>query len=204
MIRLAISVEGPTEVEFVKTVLVPYLRISRVEVTPISLNGNVTVQRLASDMARLVWSFDRVTSLVDYYGFRDKQEMTPDALEQRIGELVDKEINRSWNQSSIVPYVQVHEFEGLLFSDVAAFVDVTLVSESHVEQLREVRSQFPTPEDIDDGKETAPSKRILQVIPRYQKVVDGPLIAATTGLGRIRAECPRFHDWLTQLEVLGN
>lgn len=204
MIRLAISVEGPTEVEFVKTLLVPYLRRNGVEVTPISLNGNVTVQRLASDMTRLVWSYDRVTSLVDYYGFRDKQEMTPSALEQIIREMVDKEIRRSWDQSNIIPYVQMHEFEGLLFSDVAAFADVTLVSENHVEQLREIRSQFPTPEDIDDGKETAPSKRILQVIPRYQKVVDGPLIAATTGLGRIRTECPRFGRWLTHLEMLGN
>ena len=204
MIRLAISVEGPTEVEFVKTLLVPYLRRNGVEVTPISLNGNVTVQRLASDMSRLVWSYDRVTSLVDYYGFRDKQEMTPAALEQIIREMVDKEIRRSWDQSNIIPYVQMHEFEGLLFSDVAAFADVTLVSENHVEQLREIRSQFPTPEDIDDGKETAPSKRILQVISRYQKVVDGPLIAATTGLGRIRTECPRFDGWLTHLEMLGN
>ena len=35
----------------------------------IGTGGNVTVERLTSDMATLYWSFDAVTSLVDFYGF---------------------------------------------------------------------------------------------------------------------------------------
>ncbi len=203
MIRLAISVEGPTEEEFVKNVLADHLRSKGVEPQPILLNGNVTVERLASDIARLIWSFNRVTSLVDFYGFRDKNTATPEQLEQRILERVARKINRSWDQSRVIPYVQQYEFEGLLFSNVDAFADAIDASEESVEELRSIREKFPTPEDINDNSETALSKRIEKIISQYEKVVDGPLIAIEIGLDAIRVECPRFSDWLTRLESLG-
>ncbi len=203
MIRLAISVEGPTEEEFVKNVLADHLRSKGVEPQPILLNGNVTVERLASDIARLIWSFNRVTSLVDFYGFRDKNTATPGQLEQRILERVARKINRSWDQSRFIPYVQQYEFEGLLFSNVDAFANAIDASEESVEELWSIREKFPTPEDINDNSETAPSKRIEKIIRQYEKVVDGPLIAIEIGLDAIRAECPRFSDWLTRLESLG-
>ena len=204
MIRLAISVEGPTEEEFVKNVLADHLRSKGVEPQPILLNGNVTVERLASDIARLIWSFNRVTSLVDFYGFRDKNTATPEQLEQRILERVARKINRSWDQSRVIPYIQKHEFEGLLFSNVDAFANAIDATEESVEELRSIREKFPTPEDINDNSETAPSKRIVKVISQYEKVVYGSLIAMEIGLDAIRAECPRFSDWLTRLESLGN
>lgn len=204
MIRLAISVEGPTKEEFVNNVLANHLRKSGVEPQPILLNGNVTVEQLASDMAKLIWSFDRVTSLVDFYGFRDKNDASRGHLEQNIHNAVDIKINRSWNQSYVIPYVQQYEFEGLLFSDVDAFTKLIGVSHTSIQNLRDIRSQFPTPEDINDSKDTAPSKRIKKVIPRYNKKVDGPLLAMEMGLAAIRAECPRFNDWVTSLESLGN
>lgn len=194
MIRLAISVEGPTEEEFVKNVLADHLRSKGVEPQPILLNGNVTVERLASDIARLIWSFNRVTSLVDFYGFRDKNTATPEQLEQRILERVARKINRSWDRSRVIPYVQQYEFEGLLFSNVDAFADAIDASEESAEELRSIREKFPTPEDINDNSETAPSKRIEKIIRQYEKVVDGPLIAIEIGLDAIRAECPRFSD----------
>ena len=192
MIRLAISVEGPTEEEFVNNILADHLRTRGVEPQPILLNGNVTIERLASDIARLIWSFDRVTSLVDFYGFRDKNTATPEQLEQRIHKRVDTKINRSWNQSHVIPYVQQHEFEGLLFSDVDAFDKLIGASHESKQALQNIRSQFPTPEDINDNSDTVPSKRIVKVIPRYKKVVDGPLLAMEIGLAAIRDECPRF------------
>ena len=203
MIRLAISVEGPTEQEFVKNVLARHLRVNGVEAQPFSLNGNVTVVRLASDMAKLIWNYDRVTSLVDFYGFRDKNTSSPEELERHIHATVDSAVKRSWDQSHVIPYVQQHEFEGLLFSDVTAFADAMLVPDSCVAELQDIRSRFATPEDINDSSDTVPSKRISKVIPRYRKVVDGSLIASATGLDRIRAECPRFDSWLKRLESLG-
>lgn len=202
MIRLAISVEGPTEEEFVKNVLADHLRSKGVEPQPILLNGNVTVERLASDIARLIWSFNRVTSLVDFYGFRDKNTATPEQLEQRIFERVDSKINRPWDQSRVISYVQQYEFEGLLFSNVDAFANAIDASEESIEKLRSIRVKFPTPEDINDNSETAPNKRIVKIISQYQKVLYGSLIAMEIGLDAIRAECPRFDKWVTRLESL--
>ena len=68
--------------------------------------------------------------------------------------------------------------------------------------LMTVRAQFPTPEDINDSPATAPSKRIVAVLPRYRKRIHGPDVAERIGLNAIRAECPRFHDLLTRLESL--
>lgn len=204
MIRLAISVEGPTEEEFVNNLLADPLRERGVEPQPFLLNGNITIERLASDMARLIWNFDRVTSLVDFYGFRDKNTDTPEQLEQRIRETVNKKVNRSWNESYVIPYVQQYEFEGLLFADVNTFEELIGVSHESIQELRAIRSRFSTPEDINDSRQTAPSKRIKAIIPRYNKRVDGPLLAMESGLPVIRTECPRFNDWVTTLESLGS
>lgn len=77
------------------------------------------------------------------------------------------------------------------------------VSVESVRFLQDIRRQFPTPEDINDHSETAPGKRILGVIPRYRKVVNGSRLAGKIGLTVIRKECPRFGAWLTDLEALG-
>ena len=68
--------------------------------------------------------------------------------------------------------------------------------------LLQIRNGYVTPEDIDDGPQTVPSKRIATIIPHYQKRLHGPLIAQDIGLGKIRLECPRFNDWLQRLERL--
>ncbi len=201
MIRLAISVEGETEEEFVKEVIAERLRIYGVEPYPILLGGDVTLDRLASDMAELYWSFDFVTSLVDFYGFRGKGSDTVEELERRIHTTVVAKINRSFDESRIFPYVQLHEFEGLLFSDVNAFTWLG-VSDEILDALRNIRSRFITPEDINNSVDTAPSKRLESLMPRYHKRVDGPVVALEIGLDRIRAECPRFDKWVAHLESL--
>ncbi len=202
MIRLAISVEGRTEEEFVNQVLAPDLRTKGVEATSIPLGGDVTIARVASDMAKLYWSFDFVTSLVDFYGFRGKGKLTPRELEAEIDGAVDEEIRRSWDRSRVFSYVQRHEFEGLLFSDVSVFARVVGAPSGLEEALQAVRSRFPTPEDIDDSPVTAPSKRIMKLMPSYNKVVHGPLLASDIGLSAIRDQCERFNEWMTRMESL--
>ena len=165
--------------------------------------GNVSVERLASEMAGLYPNFDAVTSLVDFYGFRGKGDRTVEELEEHLAQEIQKKVSSGWDQRKVIPYVQKYEFEGLLFSDVNAFSVVPAATGPLVEELGEVRSSFPNPEDINDNADTAPSKRIKSIVPGYQKVVNGTLIARETGLDTIRAECPRFADWLAKLESLG-
>ena len=211
MIRLAIVVEGRTEEEFVKTVLADYLGDRGVEPSPILLGvgrsgprgGNVSIPRLVSDMAKLSYSFDAVSSLVDFYGFRGKKSMSVEELEQEIGKRLKRRLATLWREDRALPYVQKHEFEGLLFSDVGAFSVSINATAGVVDRLRQIRSDFPTPEDINDNAHTAPSKRIKQQIQGYQKVQHGPLIAQATGIDRMLAECPRFCNWVQTLESLG-
>ena len=111
--------------------------------------------------------------------------------------------SRGWDSRRVLPYIQQYEFESLLFSDVDAFAIVSSgISNEAVRTLRHVRSQFPSPEDINDGWTTAPSKRIAEAMPKYRKVVHGPLIAGETGLGAIRRECRRFNAWMERLDTL--
>ena len=208
MIRLAISVEGQTEEEFVKHFLADHLRGRGVEPTPIligsarggSAGGNVSAERLVSEMAHLRHAFDAVTSLVDFYGFRNKGNRTVDELE----EYLRQKLGHPWYPKKVIPYVQRHEFEGLLFSDVSVFAGLSKAPDESVEALQNIRLQFQTPEDINDNENTAPSKRIKKVIPQYGKRVYAPLLAVEIGLDKIRAECPRFNDWVTSLESLGS
>ena len=144
-----------------------------------------------------------MSSLVDLYGFRDDFAGDPEALQERLFEEIENRIGREVNRAKMLPYVQRHEFESLLFSDVGVFAGVPGVSGESVQLLQKMRLQYRTPEDINDHSETAPSKRISRLIPLYQKVVNGPPLAGKIGLGVIRTECPRFGTWLTRLESLG-
>ena len=188
--------------EFTKEILAGHLRPRNVEPTPVKMGGNVSIQRLAEEMTRLYWTHDAVTSLVDFYGFKQKGSATADGLETEVRDQVRKNIRGDWDARKMLPYVQRHEFEALLFADVDSFLYIGIDQEG-VGQLQGVRSQFETPEDINDDRDTAPSKRILQVVPSYDKVVQGTIVAAEVGLEKICSACPRFRAWLARLEALG-
>jgi len=206
MIRLAISVEGQTEEEFVKQLLVSHLHRRDVDARPVLIGrargsgqggGTVTIDRLVKDMRELKGNYDAVTSLVDFYGFKGKGSMSPDDLVEEIRNRIGQSDERF-----VFPYIQVHEFEGLLFSNVNAFKQE--FDQVPIAELQSIRSGFDTPEDINDNPIKAPSKRIKELIPSYQKPVDGPNLAERIGLDRMRTECPRFNAWLGRLESLGD
>ncbi|MDE2779656.1 MAG: DUF4276 family protein [Chloroflexota bacterium] len=202
MVRLAVVVEGETEGDFVDQVLAPYLLECGVYAKPTSLGGRISVVRLAGRIAELFQNFDFVTSLVDFYGFRDRGTRTVDQLERDIVQGVDGRLRPNWDSRRVIPYVQLHEFEGLLFSQVSGFLNVPGADQAAIRQLESIRGQFPSPEEINDDPNTAPSRRILQVLPDYVKRVDGPQIAQAIGIATIRRESPRFNCWLTRLESL--
>ena len=99
-----------------------------------------------------------------------------------------------------VPYVQLHEFEALLFSDPKSFSIAFPSIGTQLSGLEAIRRRFETPEHIDEREDLAPSKRILGLLPDYDKPVSGPLIAKQIGLAKLRQECHHFDTWLTRLE----
>lgn len=112
-------------------------------------------------------------------------------------------------QRRFLPYIQLHEFESLLFSDLDIYNNNFEADEFlDYNYLLETINQFDNPELINNGIETAPSKRLAKIIKGYfsenenQKVLYGTLLAQDIGLQKIRSKCPRFNDWIIKLEAV--
>ena len=103
-----------------------------------------------------------------------------------------------------LPYLQLHEFEALLLAD-AHKLDLGCPGRAaEARTLAEEAAADASPELINDGSETAPSKRIIRLIPEYDglKTSAGPLVAQKIGLPLLRSKCPHFGEWLRKLEEL--
>lgn len=105
-----------------------------------------------------------------------------------------------------IPHIQLHEFESLLFAEPAKFEIFFPGSEKPAAALQAIADAHASPEDIDDGQTTAPSKRIIAQIPAYAgaKAAAAPQLAAAIGLDVIRGKCSHFAAWLSLLERLGD
>jgi hypothetical protein len=98
-----------------------------------------------------------------------------------------------------VPFVTMHEYEALLFSDCHKFAHgIGRPDLAHAFQA--VRERFASPEEINDSPVTAPSKRVKAIFPGYQKPFLGALAMMEIGLTAVRAQCPHFDAWVARLE----
>ena len=228
MTRLLIHVEGPTEETFVNEVLGPHLYGHGYYVVGARLmgsarqrgnRGGVTswpsacreiVRHLREDSGRTV------SIMVDYYGLPQSgsrgwpgraaaSQLTFPEKANTIEDLlladVCQRMGSSFNPDRFIPYVMMHEFEAMLFSDCAAFAR-GIGSPDLAASLQAIRDEFASPEQIDDSPTTAPSKRIARLVPGYQKPTQGTLAIQEIGLDIIRAQCPHFRAWLERLEGL--
>lgn len=213
MIRVCIVCEGPTEVEFIKSCVTPYLVNYNVVAYPAILQapsgrhrgGRVTVERLAKFISHQYHETDRITTLVDFYGFQDRGTRNRAQLEEDILSAV-RNGTTGFDERFVLPYVQMYEFEGLLFSDIEQFEFVLDGWNAKTRAaLLGVRQMVETPEDINDSPETAPSKRILRIFEpgTYSKTEHGPLVAEAIGIDQIRAQCPQFDTWMGRLQAWG-
>jgi len=118
-------------------------------------------------------------------------------------------LERSWQEENaddrFIPFIQLHEFEAYLLADVSRFANFFDNSRRGIVALQKVVDSAKSPELIDDGDHTAPSKRIIDQFPAYRrlKASVGPQMAEDIGLPTIRLKCPHFDAWLNRLEGLG-
>jgi len=227
MARLLVHVEGQTEESFVNEVLRGHLAIWGYNSVGARIVGNVRQRERRGDIR--VWPSVKkdivnhlredqhciATTMVDYYGLpqtwpgrvqaealRSIAEKAT-AVQQAIRDEVVAEMGPSFDAERFVPFIVRHEFEGLLFSDCAAFSRGIFRSDLEA-NLQGIRDQFATPEEINDSPVTAPSKRVKNLVPGYEKPLFGVLAAIEIGLAGIRSECPHFDSWLQQLESRAN
>ena len=218
--RVRVLVEGQTEETFVNDILSPHL--NQMGIYPHAFlfrkrGGSFAYQRarkeilnsLKEDNARIC------TTMVDFYGMptdwpgrtesqscRNYQDKAK-GVEQALSEDIAAEMGDSWNPAQLIPYVQMHEFEALLFSDTSILAERESNAKVSAE-LASVLKSFSCPEEINDNYDTCPSRRIKQHIEDYVKTVDGIIAAQKIGLQKMRRECPHFNEWITKLEVIGN
>jgi hypothetical protein len=142
---------------------------------------------------------------VDFYGFKDRKGRSRAELEAAILAGVASS-TRGYDPRFVLPYVQMHEFEGLLFTDPQAFDEVLDGWNDYTKRaLEAVAQKFTSPEEINDSPETAPSKRILRIFKgAYSKTVHGPDIAKSIGMDAIQAKCPAFNEWVGKLQAWGD
>lgn len=224
MRRLLIHVEGHSEEKFVNFHLQPYLARSGVSTSArlmgksrMRLNrGGIKSWTVVRDEILRIASQDPSvahTLMVDYYalpkdwpGSHQSVDLPFERKAAHIQECLKNDLASQIPDRScgfeFIPFITMHEFEGLLFSSPEALSEATL-SPRVVRKLLDIRNAFPTPEMINDSPETCPSKRLTKLIPSYQKTLHGLLTVEKIGLDSIRAECPHFSEWLSKLEELG-
>ena len=193
--RLGISVEGPTERDFVKHVMKPHLISHGWDVVkPVSLNGGVSLSRFRDEIRLLSPNYEWVTTLYDLYRFEGRED-------RDAGDLEAKMYDVAGDLSNLIPYVQRYEFEALVFSDPETLSREFREPQS-LKKLRDVLVECGSPENINHIYHTIPSRRLQRIFPTYDKVVHGAQLAGKIGLPQIKSQCPRFADWLSKLEAI--
>jgi hypothetical protein len=229
LIRLHILAEGQTEEGFINEILAPELAAYDIVVDvhcittgrhrgKVFRGGLVNYEHLARDLT-LWMKEDRIedswfTTMFDFYALPNNFPGlgtllpalgAPDrvaSLEAGLHRDIVTRLAGLPVSQRFIPYIQLHEFEALLFAGPETFLEAFPDSAQAVSRLGAIRIAFPNPEDINDKPATAPSKRILDLFPDYQKPVAGLLIAQRIGLAAIRATCPRFDAWIARLLAL--
>jgi hypothetical protein len=228
MARLLIHVEGQTEETFVNDVLAPHLYDHGYAQVSARLVGSARIRRQRGGIR--AWTVVRrdvlnhlrqdreclTTTMVDYYALPESGDgawpgrqvagtlpYAQKAMAVEIALLQDvvNSMGSSFDPRRFVPYVMMHEFEGMLFSDCERF-GTAIGRPELAKDFQAIRDQFATPEEINDSSTTAPSKRIEALVAGYEKPLLGTLAALEIGLERIRAECPHFRAWLESLESM--
>lgn len=216
MKRLIIICEGETEQQFCKDVLYNHFFSRDIVIeTPLikkSMGGIVAWEHIKSQILLHLKEDVTVTLLIDFYGIKDYHNFSKWAESKTIVNKIDrmtflenamKEEIDDRVRFRFIPYIQLHEFEGLLFNNIETFKNI--IPENEFTNIRELETTINSninPELINDGATTAPSKRLERLILGYNKIVYGAVLAEEIGLERIRAKAVRFNDWIAKLESI--
>jgi hypothetical protein len=224
MARLYLFAEGQTEQTFADTLLKPHLAHFGVYLNkPVLVltarkkgqlyrGGGRHYVPIKEDIRRF-FKQERgadvfFTTMIDLYALyadfprREEAEAFRHDPHRRIA-FLESAFGDDIGDARFVPHLQLHEFEAYLFADLDG-LQLFYDEPKKIAQLRSVADACTNPELVDDGPESAPSKRIIAQFPDYEdaKSVVGPQVAELIGLQTIRDRCPHFHQWLSRLETL--
>lgn len=229
-IILNILCEGQTEEKFVKEVLKPYLSgfgivvKSRLLVTSRKKNANggmISYQQVKNDLSLWMMEvahrssethyfttmFDMYALPDDFPGFRRSKDASDAYV---MVEAIENAFGADINSHRFIPYIQLHEFEALLFCGIEKLSSDYPKCKKEIESLAEVLHSYQdNPELIDNSPITAPSKRIIKAIEgnrlyRYNKPTTGASVTKAIGMEQLTTRCRHFSEWVKKLlDVMG-
>jgi hypothetical protein len=226
MARLYLFAEGQTEQTFADNVLKPHpanvgvylqaaILIAHARKKGIALRGGGRKYvRMRNDILRFLAQEKSgdvfFTTMIDLYAIHadfpglDQAEALRHSPRDRV-ESLERSFADDIGDCRFKPYIQLHEYEAYLFSDPIWFGFFYDNHAREIAALQAITEQYSSPELINDGQHTAPSKRIITQFSDYMgaKAVVGPQVAELIGLETIRQKCPHFARWLSQIENLG-
>jgi len=220
-----IVVEGTTEQTFVRDVLAPHMAQKSIYLNPVLIGkpghkgGDVRFVRARNDIGNFLKqrSDTYISTMFDYFRIDSKWPGKEKAHRQLLqgatltashkAEIIEtatrNEIRKSFpgydSENRFVPYIEMHEFEALLFSDADILAEKTDIDVSLILRITE---GFDNLEEINENPEKAPSKRLGALTSGYRKVAMGKTVSESIGIQAIRSQCPHFDHWLTKLEEL--
>ncbi len=227
MIRINVVAEGYSELSFVKKALNNYyggapLFDSRCVLTSTDKKtdyeyrgGMKTYSKAKRDIEQWLVTDQQayVTTMFDFFrlpptfpGYEQARQISD---HQKRVEFLEDELKKDILASHpeilecrFIPYIQLHEFESLLYTDIRVLEYDYLEPDEirSIERLYEATKHIP-PEAINHGAETAPSKRLSNILP-YQKGEAPAEWLQVLTVGQVREKCPHFSDWLHKLENL--
>jgi hypothetical protein len=216
MVEVIVIAEGVTEEQFVKRIIAPALRSAGIYAKAQNLGGGVNFDRIKTHARNTLKGNNKliVSTFIDLYALdtsfpgyseaKQKSDLYAKVafLESALSNAIIEHVG--CRHDRFIPYIQPHEFEGLLFSDVKALASVEPKWATKTGALDKARADFETPEHINDSFETAPSKRLeMALSPKYRKTRHGPLAAEKITLSVIERECRHFRAWMERLRELG-
>ncbi|MCP4690520.1 MAG: DUF4276 family protein [Desulfobacterales bacterium] len=224
-INVYIVVEGPTEQTFVRDVLAPgmapkgiYLN-AQIIGQPGHKGGDIRFARAVKDIGKYLKQRKDIiiSTMFDYFRIDPRWPGIEEVRRQiesgaaltalRKAEILEtatlKEIVGAFSgqgaKKRFIPYIAMHEFEALLFSDADILAEKTGIN---VSRIREIIEMHSNPEEINEDPAKAPGKQLVTLKNGYRKVAMGKIVSEATGIQAIRRQCPHFNNWLTKLERL--
>ncbi|QEZ93909.1 DUF4276 family protein [Proteus sp. CD3] len=216
-IEVIAIVEGRTEQIFIERVLTPYLAPQNIFMTATQISkpgqkgGDVKFSRAEKDIGLFLKQRPNtiVTQFFDYYGLKEWPNLhiittqTHTEIARLLNDATLEQIVQNYGtyqaENRFIPYIAMHEFESLLFSDEEILADELNVN---VNIINDIITENEEPEKINNSRETAPSKRLnkLKTSGEFKKTIDGIAIAKRIGIEKMRQRCPLFNEWLIKIE----
>jgi hypothetical protein len=224
-VEVYVVVEGRTEQTFVRDVLAPALSHQSLYLHPVLIGkpghkgGDIRFERARNDIGHFLQQrpdtyvstmFDYSHIDPDWPGRADVHRRTQSGatqtarqkaaiLETATLQAVEKSYPGLNAERRFIPYIEMHEFEALLFSDARILAEKADIAVSAVNLILNKHAE---PEEINDDPLQTPSKQILALNNSYRKVAMGKTIAETIGIPTLRKKCSHFDEWLAKLEGL--